>query len=93
MHYVYVLKSKVYNYFYTGCTNDLSKRLEEHNIGKVISNKAYKPFYLIYYEACISIKDAFKREKYLKSRLGKNYLKNRLRNWFIKYHLCMPRHV
>ena len=82
MHYVYVLKSKVYNYFYTGCTNDLSKRLEEHNIGKVISNKAYKPFYLIYYEACISIKDAFKREKYLKSSEGKRSLKKQLKTIF-----------
>jgi putative endonuclease len=39
------------------------------------------PFKLIYYEACSSGKDAFAREKYLKSGMGKRYLKNRLKDY------------
>jgi len=81
MYYVYVLKSSFTNYFYTGCTNDLKKRFFEHNSGLVKSTKPYLPFDLIYYEACLSTNDAFKREKYLKSRLGKTYLKKRLSDW------------
>ena len=37
---------------------------------------------LVYYEACLSDIDAYKREKYLKTRLGKNFIKKRLNNWF-----------
>lgn len=82
MHYVYVLSSKVRSYFYTGCTQDLKIRLVEHNTGKVTSTKPYLPFDLIYYEACVEKDDAYKREKYLKSRLGKTYLRKRLKNWY-----------
>lgn len=82
MYYVYVLKSKTRRYFYTGSCKDLKKRFVEHNGGKVISTKPHKPFDIIYYEACIHDKDAYQREKYLKSRLGKNYLRKRLKYWF-----------
>jgi len=34
MHYVYVLKSKNDNNLYIGCTDDLRKRVDEHNSGK-----------------------------------------------------------
>lgn len=82
MYYVYLLKSTLKNFYYTGCTSNLKKRLTEHNCGEVDSTKAYRPFKLVYYEACLNEKDAYLREKYLKSRLGKNYLKKRLKNWF-----------
>lgn len=36
---------------------------------------------LIYYEACLNEQDARYREKYLKSGLGKRYLKNRLKSF------------
>ena len=83
MLYVYLIKGKN-NYFYTGCTSNLRKRFHEHNLGVVVSTKLYRPFILIYYEACLNNKDAYNREKYLKSRLGKNYLRKRLKNWYNK---------
>ncbi|MFH1833201.1 MAG: GIY-YIG nuclease family protein [Candidatus Levyibacteriota bacterium] len=84
MYYVYVLKSTLKNYHYTGCTDNLRKRLHEHQKGKTQSTKPYLPFELIYYEACKNKTDAYQREKYLKSRLGKTYIGKRLRNWFNK---------
>jgi len=39
------------------------------------------PFELIYYEMCRNITDARSREKYLKSGMGKRYLKNRLKRF------------
>lgn len=81
MYYVYVLKSTARNFYYTGCTNNLKQRFKEHIYGNVRSTKAYLPLELIYYEACLSEKDAYLREKYLKSRLGKNYLRKRIKNW------------
>ncbi len=67
--------------FYTGSTKDLKRRLEEHNSGKVESTYKRRPLKLIYYEACISEEDARKRERYLKSGMGKKYLRNRLRDY------------
>ena len=81
MHYVYVLISTKDGKFYTGCTEDLRKRFQEHNDGKVNSTKSRGPFELIYYEASLDRADAFAREKYLKSGMGKRYLKNRLKRF------------
>jgi putative endonuclease len=78
MHYVYVIKSLKDNYIYTGHTDNLKKRFEEHNEGKVKSTKTRKPFELIYYEACNILDDAVKRERSLKSGFGRAYLKRRL---------------
>jgi putative endonuclease len=78
MHYVYVIKSLKDNYIYTGHTDNLKKRFEEHNEGKVKSTKTRKPFELIYYEACNILDDAVKRERSLKTGFGRAYLKRRL---------------
>lgn len=79
MFYTYVLKSKKDGKFYTGFTHDLRERFNQHNNNQVCSTKSRGPFEIIYYEACKNQKDATMREKYLKSGLGKRYLKNRLK--------------
>jgi len=81
MQYVYVLRSTKDGKWYTGCTNNLRKRFSEHNDNKVTATKGRGPFELIYYEASLSKEDAFAREKYLKSGMGKRYLKNRLKRF------------
>lgn len=81
MQYVYVLMSTKDGKWYTGCTEDMRKRFKEHSDGKVSSTKGRGPFEIIYYEACIDTHDAFTREKYLKTGMGKRYLKNRLKRF------------
>lgn len=81
MWYTYILLSLKDKHWYTGCTIDLQKRFIEHNKGLPVSTKKRGPFKLIYYEACIDRKDAFAREKYLKSGMGKRYLRNRLKRF------------
>ncbi len=81
MYYTYVIQSEKDGQFYTGFTGDLRNRLNEHNTGKVVSTKNRGPFRLIYYEACLNSQDATAREKYLKSGMGKRYLKNRLKRF------------
>lgn len=52
MWYFYVLQSlRDKNWFYKGSTNDLSRRIEQHNSGEVFSSCPYKPYRLVYYEA------------------------------------------
>jgi putative endonuclease len=53
MFYVYVLKSEKDGNLYIGSTNDLGRRLNEHNNGLVFSAKSRKPFELVYYERII----------------------------------------
>ena len=81
MYYVYVIQSKKDKQFYTGFTRDLQNRFREHNAGRVFSTKGRGSFELIYYEACLNEPDALDREKYLKSGMGKRYLKNRLKRF------------
>ena len=80
--YVYILESQKDNGWYTGYTSDLKKRLSEHQNGYTHSTKYRRPWKLIYYEACLSEADAIAREKYLKSGMGKRYLRNRLKKYF-----------
>lgn len=52
MWYFYVLQStKDSNYFYKGSTNDLPRRLKQHNGKEVVSSAPYAPYCLVYYEA------------------------------------------
>jgi len=66
MFYVYFIKNKV-GKVYVGYTNDLRRRLKEHNSktgGKYTKNKG--PFELVYYESYKSQNDAKRREDALK---------------------------
>ncbi len=81
MYYTYVLQSEKDGNFYTGFTKDLRLRFEEHCKGLVESTKDRRPLVLVYYEACLVQADATKREKYLKTYLGKQFLHNRLKSY------------
>lgn len=78
MHYTYLLLSKRDHRFYTGCTNNLRKRVHAHNAGRVRSTNARAPLNLIYYGACLNRDDALRRDRFLKTGKGKRFLRNRL---------------
>jgi putative endonuclease len=80
-YYVYVLQSLKDCKLYTGYTENLKLRFEEHRKGRVLSTKDRRPLKLIYSEACLDKKDAMRREKYLKTYLGKMFLKKRLKSY------------
>ena len=75
MYYVYAIKSTKRNYIYVGLTNNLNRRIEEHNSGYNKTTKPYSPFEVIYFEKLPSRLEARKKEKYLKSGIGKEFLK------------------
>ena len=76
MHYVYVLKSLKDEKRYVGLTNNISRCLAEHNDGKVPATKGRRPLVLLRVEEFQNRSEAAKREKYLKSGVGKNELDN-----------------
>ena len=71
---VYVIQSEVYNRRYTGMTQDVEKRVAEHNDGKTKSTKGFRPWKLIYQEEVGERAEARKRELYLKSGIGRELL-------------------
>ena len=80
-YYVYILLSSKDKKFYTGYTENLKLRFEEHQKGLVASTKDRRPLEIIYSEACLDRSDAMHREKYLKTHFGKMFLKNRLKSY------------
>jgi putative endonuclease len=84
MYYAYVLYSSKDGEWYTGATSDLKARLKEHEEGKVFSTRGRHPLRLIYYEACLEAGDAYRRERYLKTGKGKQYLRKRLKTWLAR---------
>jgi putative endonuclease len=79
MYYVYILRSQKTGKFYTGCTENLRARFVQHENGRVSSTKNRGPYELVYYEACTNALDAYAREKYLKTGMGKRFMKNRIK--------------
>ena len=82
MFFTYILQSIKDKTLYIGYTNDLTRRFKEHNQGLVFSTKPYKPWRLIYYEACINQQDSKRRENYFKTTQGRRLLKRRLKEYF-----------
>ena len=75
MFIVYILKSIDFPKSYVGMTNDIDRRIGEHNAGKHPYTKRYVPWELIYKEEYWDRKSARLREKYLKSAVGRKFIK------------------
>ncbi|HAM95534.1 hypothetical protein A2W39_00155 [Candidatus Azambacteria bacterium RIFCSPHIGHO2_01_46_10] len=75
MYYVYILKSDKNHKLYKGFTNDLKRRIKEHNSGNSNFTRNNGPWKLIYYEAFFSEINARREEKFLKSGKGKERIK------------------
>ena len=76
VYYVYAITSLTRNYIYVGLTDNVERRVSQHNSGYEPTTKPYRPFQIILVESYPSRDLARKREKYLKSGKGKEYLKN-----------------
>ena len=77
--FVYALFNINFKRIYVGLSSNVDKRLKYHNSKKVFSTKAFVPWILFYKECCGNRKLAREREKYLKSGIGKEYLKGILK--------------
>lgn len=80
-YYTYVLESLKDHNRYIGHTNNLKRRLLEHSKGVNFSTKFRLPFKLIYFEGCLNIHDAMRREDYLKTTQGRRFLGLRLKEY------------
>lgn len=79
MFYLYFILNEL-NEIYCGSTNNLRRRMVEHNTGKCESTRGHR-WTLVYYEAYLSEADAREREKQLKYHgQALAQLKRRIRN-------------
>lgn len=67
MFYLYILQSIKSLKYYIGCTNNIKRRLIEHNSGLSKYTKNYIPWKLIYQECYNKLTGARAREKQIKS--------------------------
>jgi len=68
MHYVYFLQSQVAGRYYVGITNNVERRLNEHNSGLVKSTATYKPWQIKRIEKYGNINEATRRERFIKAK-------------------------
>jgi predicted GIY-YIG superfamily endonuclease len=77
--YIYILQSELdANRFYIGLTDDLRRRMRNHNAGRVLHTAKWRPWWLKTYIALSDRVHAAKFERYLKSASGRAFLKKRL---------------
>jgi putative endonuclease len=69
MFYTYVIQSESQRY-YIGSTNDLNKRIKDHNRGLSKWTSRYKNWKLIYFEKFSTRKEAIIRENKIKKQKG-----------------------
>jgi len=79
-YFVYAISSISRKYIYVGMTNNLNRRISDHNKGYNRTTKPYAPFELIFTQEFPSRIEARIKEKYLKSGVGKEFLKSLKKN-------------
>lgn len=80
-YYVYILTNQFNDVFYVGVTNNLERRIREHQSGMIDGfTKKYRIHKLVYCENCHDVRDAIAREKQLKNwnREKKRFLIERM---------------
>ncbi len=70
MYFVYILQSEKDGSYYTGSTEDVEKRLAEHNSGISKYSSTKCPFHIVWYCAFQNKLQALAFEKYLKQGSG-----------------------
>ena len=79
MWYVYILRSlSAPTQEYTGATEDLKRRIAEHNSGKSPHTSKFLPWEIVWYCAYPGKQQALEFEAYLKSHSGRAFAKKRL---------------
>jgi putative endonuclease len=75
IYYVYILKSLTNGRFYIGQTNNIERRLRDHNSGQSRYTSLTKPFILLHTEEFSTRAEAVRRERNLKSGKGREWIR------------------
>lgn len=72
---VYILRSLSAKKSYVGVTDNIERRIKEHNSGKHFYTKRYAPWEVIHTEEYSNFQEAQRQEKYLKTTSGRRVMK------------------
>jgi putative endonuclease len=78
-YYSYVLRSLKNGILYKGSTQDIEKRINTHNSGKVKFSSKYMPWELVLIEEFETRSEAIQREKWYKTGVGRNWVFNQIK--------------
>ncbi|MFN8298513.1 MAG: GIY-YIG nuclease family protein [Chitinophagales bacterium] len=82
MFTVYILYSDSYKKTYVGFTSDLESRLRAHNEQATKGwTMKFRPWRVVYTETFATKSEALKKEKWLKSGVGRDFIKKQMSNW------------
>lgn len=77
---VYILYSKKFDKKYIGQTGNLIARFKDHNeLGKKGWARNYRPWEVVHVEFFNTRSEALKREKFLKSGIGRKWIKENIK--------------
>jgi putative endonuclease len=79
-YYSYVLRSLKNGILYKGSTQDIEKRINTHNSGKVKFSSKYMPWELVLVEEFQTRSEAINREKWYKTGVGREWIHSKLKN-------------
>ena len=79
MFTVYAILSLKDGRVYVGYSENVNRRLKEHNAGDCRSTKGYRPWKLVFEERVETLGEALKLEKYYKTGSGKEKLKRKIK--------------
>jgi len=74
MFTVYILYSEKLNRYYVGYTNDMARRISEHNRPKGKYTDLGIPWKLVHSESYDTKNEAMSRERYIKSKKSKQFI-------------------
>jgi len=78
MFYMYILQSELVDRYYIGSTDDISRRLSDHNAGNTRSTKPFRPWKVVYTETYSTLIEARKRERQVKAWKSREFMANTL---------------
>ncbi|MFZ1976737.1 MAG: GIY-YIG nuclease family protein [Bacteroidota bacterium] len=79
-YFVYILYSKILDRFYIGTTNNIERRLAQHNRPHKGYTNSGQPWILLYSEQFVSKKDALIRELYIKKKKSKEFIEKLIKS-------------
>ena len=87
---VYILESEKNGKYYIGSTDNIDRRIHEHNLGKVTSTRNMKPWKVRVFVECINLNEARKSEyrlkKYKRKDILNKVIKDKIFPWNYQYY-------
>mgnify|MGYP001250086669 CR=1 FL=1 len=82
---VYILESQKNGRYYVGSTDDIKRRVNEHNVGKVFSTRKMRPWTIRVFITCDSLTEArfseYRLKKYKRRDILSKVIKDKTFPW------------